>query len=163
MIHNYSWLKTSFCNDLAQNYSQLSIGLDHAPESEVSLSFENFVAISNFLIFQSSMKIWGSIAFNCKNFLDETCLSLLPFDLRKRQIATRSNWFKVHDYIQNEREALPMFYHNVFGYSGKEFHSRISNENEKFLQDCIKKSEEFETEIISRNCPENFQIIIKTK
>ena len=48
MIHNHSWLKTSFRNDFAQNYSQLSIGLDHAPESEVSLSFENFVTISNF-------------------------------------------------------------------------------------------------------------------
>ena len=88
------------------------------------------------------------MGFNCfelvKNFLDETFLSLLPFDPRERQIAIRSNWFKVRDFIQNEREARLIIYHNKFGYSGKEFHSRFGNEIEKLFQDCIEKSEKFE-------------------
>ena len=96
-----------------------------------------------------------------KNILDKTCLSLLPFDPRERQIAIRSNWFKVRDFIQNEREARLIIYHNKFGYSGKEFHSRFGNEIEKLFQDCIEKSEEFEPEIISRNCPENFINLIQ--
>ena len=58
-------------NRSPKTYSQLSIGLDHAPESEVSLSFENFVTISNFLTFQFSMEICVELLRIGKNDLEK--------------------------------------------------------------------------------------------